>query len=219
METEGADEGALAPISFLAKDAEQGRRAAEGTETVRAFQRVRGSAGGEELGVGFQENAEDEFGQGFGSWLLLMLRRVGMPSDPGGAPVVVEESDPSGWTLEGKLAGGVGNRLRSDALEEREKIGEVLQEYGEIELRAEVGARLAGIHRSVMGVLWKLSVDALLKGGEMLVKGEDLRGKGMFRSKVLRATNPRVVIGGAGLFWRHLRGVEEPTISLYHPGW
>ena len=95
----------------------------------------------------------------------------------------------------------------------------MLQEQGEIELRAEVGAWVRRIRRGVAGVLWKLGVEVLLKDGEMLIKRENLSCKGMFRTKVLRAPNPRVVIGAAGLCRRHLRGVEEPTISLYHPGW
>jgi hypothetical protein len=53
----------------------------------------------------------------------------------------------------------------------------------------------------------------------VLVELHEFGSEGMDNGQVLRAPNARVVIGPADLCQRHLRDVEDSTISLYHLGW
>ena len=90
---------------------------------------------GEEFGVGFEKNSEDEGGEGFGGGILrvvVVLRSVGteMVDVAGRGPIFGEERDPGCRALKGELPRGFGNGGRAGGLQERKKLWKVLQEQG-----------------------------------------------------------------------------------------
>jgi hypothetical protein len=215
VETKGANQPALAAVAFWAKHAEQRDRVAKRADALCRFERGWRPMNGQELGVGLQENLKSELGEGVRGLRCVSSGRVLEGS--AGAPIGGEERDPGRGSLQGKLARGFDDRRRAYALQKGKKIGEVVQEDGEIEFGAK--AVIGAEDRVSVVVPRKLDVEALLESCDMAVERENFRGKGMKSAEVLRAPNPRVVIGSAGLYSRHLRGADESTTSLYHPGW
>src|SRR5579863_991344 len=105
-----------------------------------------GAIGGEEFGVGFEENSEDECGEDFSGGILrvvVVLRSAGteVADVARGGPIFGEERDPSGGTLQRELSSGFRYRRRAGGLQKREKLWEVLQEQGQVEMRSEMGGR------------------------------------------------------------------------------
>lgn len=119
--------------------------------------------------------------------------------------------------MHGELARGFGDWGGADGLEEGEKVGEVLEELRQVEIRTEVrgGSRYGMLSRGGR----EMGVEPFLELRQVLVKVHYFGSERMYASKVLRTTNARIVIGPADFCQRHLRGMKESTSSLYHPGW
>src|SRR5450432_2201752 len=108
----------------------------------------------------------------------------------GGGPIFGEERDPRTRALEEKLPGRFDDWRSADALEQREKRWELLQQRIQIEIRTEVRGRCwDGMLNSG---LRQLSVKGFLEQRDLFVELHYFGGEGVNRTQVLRPTNALV---------------------------